>query len=638
MIMFGQSGKHETPLRWLAAAMFLGMIVLVSQLWHLQIISSKRFVATEISQSFRSVRVPAVRGKIMDRNGFVLAENRASYNIGLYLDELSPLFREEFSRTLAAHGRSTRAQRNAMQLESRYRVASNIVHQLGILLNEPLVLNEHQFHRHWETRRFLPLPVVQNLSPAQIARFEEQPFTPTGLDLQQQSLRVYPHGTAASHILGYLTSDDRADDDEDVLYNYRLPDFRGALGIEGNFDRDLRGRADMKSVLVNNLGYRQSEITWTTEQPGRNVYLTIDLPVQMATEAALRSAGPQIMGAAVVMDAQNGDLIAMASSPTFDPNVFVPRILKADWDKLNDPDVIPMLKRPTHGFYQPGSVFKLLIALAALELGVLDPNEEIYHPGFRAVGRSRFNDESPAGFYNLDRAVQKSSNSYFIDQALKPGVLQKTIELGEKLHFGETTDLAPRQESRGIFPNRRQIGRGWFDGDTANLSMGQAKVALTPIQAAVMMAALANGGKVFWPRIVERIVPQEGIDETPIHFPAGRLRNELGVKPQHYDTLHRAMLTVLERGGTAANASVPGMAICGKTGTAQVDRPGRPRTHTAWFASFAPYGSPRYVVVVVVEDGSPGGGRVCGPIARQIYQAIQKRENIGRTETMAKAD
>jgi penicillin-binding protein 2 len=331
-----------------------------------------------------------------------------------------------------------------------------------------------------------------------------------------------------------------------------------------------------------------------------------------------------------VMDARNGDIIAMASAPSFDPNLFTPRISQEDWNKLNDPELVPMLKRPTHGIYQPGSVFKLLVGLAALELGVLDENEEIYHPGFWMVGKSRKADLSPAGFYNFDRAIMKSSNSYFIIQALKPGVLQKTIELGEKLHLGETTDLAPRQESRGIFPNRRQIAKGWFDGDTANLSMGQAKLAMTPIQTAVMMAALANGGKVFWPRIVETIAPQEGIDETPIHFPAGRLRGDLGVKPQHFRTLHRAMLTVLEPGGTAANAAVPGMGICGKTGTAQVKRPGRPDTNTAWFASFAPYGSPRYVVVVVVEGGASGGG-ICGPVARQIYQALQKRENTGRS-------
>ena len=233
---------------------------------------------------------------------------------------------------------------------------------LSATLQEPFSLSADQFRRHYTNQLPLPLPVFTGLNPTQIARFQER-GNPPGVDLDLQPSRVYPGGTLAAHLLGYLTSDNESSEGEESFFNFRLPDYRGRIGIEGAYDPELRGRAGAKSVLVNSLGYRQSETTWAEGEPGRNVVLTIDLAIQRACENALQNTpmfGYRVRGAVVVLDPNNGDLLAMVSAPAFDPNKFIPKITHEEYAKLTNEITRPQINRAMQENFAPGSIFKIV--------------------------------------------------------------------------------------------------------------------------------------------------------------------------------------------------------------------------------------------------------------------------------------
>jgi penicillin-binding protein 2 len=398
--------------------------------------------------------------------------------------------------------------------------------------------------------------------------------------------------------------------------------------------------------LVNNLGYRQTERIWSPAEPGHNVVLSIDLKIQQVAENALRNvSGPTTRGAVVVMDVRTGDILALASSPTLNPNGFVHSkgISPEEWQRITE--FHAQKNRATQENYMPGSIFKTVVGLAALEAGLnpndeyrVEPNPEMPSRGAIFVGRRKIRDLAAPGLYNFRRALMRSSNSYFIANGLRIGP-ERIIALGHRFHLGERFGLPLRQETGGSFP--KQVGPGWTDGNTANLSIGQDPVLVTPLQVAVLTAAIANGGKVLWPRLVERIEPRDpSSGETPMVYPAGRVRDELGVSQRSLRILQEAMLADTEDPeGTGKHATVPGLRICGKTGTAQIqDERGAKSGQTTWFASFAPYESPRWAVVIMVEEGA-SGGETCSPVARPIYSALLARERSpARGETMAKAN
>jgi penicillin-binding protein 2 len=652
MLIFDQLRKNDPYLRTITSSVLVGMLVLLAGLYYVQVISARHYEENQISQAFRTVRIPAVRGKILDRNGVALAENQPSYSAGIYLEELRNLFKEEWKRSkpplVTTHQSFTLfgfklfqwsktrpayrlSSKERADLESlvRYKVVTNIARQVEAVLRQPVPVDFRQFTRHYSQQLSLPFPLVKDLNANLVARFEEHPIQAPGVDLEIQPYRHYPYGSVAAHLLGYLTRDDSSAKDEDAFFNYRLPDYRGRVGIERTFDEELRGKAGVKSVLVNSMGYRQSETIWTPAEPGKNVVLTIDLDLQRATEEALKAAHPPTRGAAVVMDPWSGDVLAMASAPTFDPNLFIPQIAPEDYERLLDPEARPQINRAVQENYAPGSIFKIVTGLACLERG-LDPEVSFYNPGHIYVGRRYINDLAKPGFYNFRRGFLKSSNFYFITNGMAAGV-DKIVELGERLFLGERTGLPTAQEVPGYFPNSKKVHLGWTAGDTANLCIGQGTIDVTPLQMAVMTSAIANGGKVMWPRLVDRVEPADPHgEEEPVSFPAGRVRGELGVQPKTLQIVREAMLGDVEDDegtGRRAGEYVPGLRICGKTGTAQVTNFKNQVTgQITWFTSFAPYENPRYVVVVMVEDGASGGA-TCAPVASKIYKALLDQES-----------
>ncbi len=633
MIVFDQLKKNDPYLRWMTIAVLVGMGILVTGLWWVQIISYRTFTENQKAQSFRTVRIPAIRGKIVDRNRAPLAENKPSYNIILYIDELRSEFKAEWTRTRPPRGtRMTKEHRFQLEAQARYRVVSNIVQQVARTLGQPIEFSFEDLRRHYNSQLALPLPIAVNLNSSQVARLMEQSSLPPGVDLEVQPIRFYPHGTTAAHILGYLRGDNRSMEGEVADVNFRLPDYRGHTGVEHDFDQDLRGRAGVKSVLVNSLGYRQSENIWSPAEPGKNLVLTIDLSIQQAAETNLQRAMPQTRGAVVVMDPNNGDIFALASSPAFDPNWFIPGISRPAWDWMNDGFLKPQVNRAIYEKYAPGSIFKILTGISALENG-LDPHEKLSNPGYIFVpGRgTRINDLAKAGDYDFRKAFIESSNTYFISNGIRYGGIESLFRLGQRLHLGERTGILSRQETGGDFPTETQIRRGWTIPDTALICMGQGQLSVTPVQMAVMVAAIANGGTVVWPRLIDRIVPADpSSDELPILFPPKPVRDRLSISERTQTIVRQAMLADVEEGGTGKNAMVPGMDVCGKTGTAQIMNARNEKIgNTVWFASFAPFEKPRWVVIVMVEgqlsDHLSGGG-TCAPIAGKIYRAIQEQE------------
>jgi penicillin-binding protein 2 len=342
---------------------------------------------------------------------------------------------------------------------------------------------------------------------------------------------------------------------------------------------------------------------------------------------------PETRGAVVVMDPRSGDILAMCSSPTFSPNHFTHPLDPTPWDAVGwtNSEVRVQRSRAIQENFHPGSIFKIVVGLSGLELGLLDPNAEFDGLGYFDLpdGSRRIRDDAGAGKFNFNRALAKSSNAYFIFYGIKPGMLQKIIELGRKLHLGEKTEIVlPDLETKGSFPTPAQLSpRNWRLGDTANLSIGQGKIDVTPVQMAVMVSAIANGGKVYWPRVVAKVESSDGAGPVQV-FPGGRVRDNLGVSERSLDIVRRAMLDdVQSREGTGRASYIDGWPIAGKTGTAQVEKNGHidKQEGNTWFVSYAPYNDPHYAVVVMVEGGI-SGGITCAPVAKLIYQAIVDKE------------
>ncbi len=639
MLIVDQLQKDDARLRGLAILTLLGMLILVGGLWRLQVMATQRYARSEEAQSVRLVRVPAVRGRILDRNGLALAENRPSYDVNLYLEELRPGFAFEYTNAVlpAARARQPGArlsyrERLRLQETARLNVYSNTVGVVAAGLGEPLAVNQDRFLRHYRQALALPLPVRDNLDPGGMALFFERCLGVPGVDLEVQAVRTYPYERVAAHLLGHLRRADEVENDPDPLvFRYRLRDYRGVAGVESRYDSLLRGRAGVKALLVNSQGYRHQESILQPTESGSDVWLTLDLPIQVASERALaRVAGSATRGAAIAMDVRSGDILALVSLPAFDPNRFLGGLTEEEFAEINDEKLRPQMNRAVSGAYAPGSIFKVVIALAGLEAGVLDPAVEHQYLGYWPLGPRvpPIEDTAPPGSYDFKRAFKRSSNCYFIDHGTRLG-RSRIVAMCRRFGLGEPTGYGLGAEAAGVLPDdiyvekRRSLRDPWTEGDTANLSIGQGALTVSPLQMAVMTAAVANGGQVLVPRIIERVEPADG--GLPDHTQP-QVRSQLGVNPQNLALIREAMLAdVEEPEGTGREAAIPGFRVCGKTGTAEVKRGRLLVDKITWFVAFGPYEAPRYAVVVVVESGG-SGGRTCAPVAGQIFRAIQQRE------------
>lgn len=634
MLVLDQLSRGDKQIRSFSIMILSGLLLLVAVLWHLQIFSSGKYVQRLESQAYRTVREPAVRGSIFDKEGRVLASSRPAYSISLYVKDLSKtgLFNEEYKRLkkMPENDKLTVTERSRV---ARFNVASNTIAELSRIVGVNLIIDEERFNRHYLQTRALPLHVMRDVSSEVLARFMESPVRPVGLGIETEAFRQYPLNSVGGHLLGFLVR--RQIEEEDIPYSYQMPDYVGRVGVEGVFDKELRGLPGAKSVLVDNTGYRQEENRLIIPVAGQNVYLTIDAAVQKVAERALSEAKADVKGAVVVLDVTNGDILALASAPSYNPNYFIPQITSANWAIYNDENTMPTLCRASYGAYAPGSIFKIVVGLAALESG-LDPDKTLYCEGSYQLGRRRIDDTAPAGDYNFRRAFLRSSNAYFISVGLDSG-LNSLMEMGEKFFLGQKTGIPTMQEVSGFYPNsgfleaQRKRGMPWTSGNTANLCLGQGDITVTPLQMAVMTAAIANGGTIYWPRLVMRLESWDPLNKLPGEvYPSGKVRGNLQASARNLKIIQDAMLADVEdREGTGSRARINEMRVCGKTGTAEVKQGNRLVRKDTWFVAYAPYESPRYAISVLVESGS-SGGLTCAPIARKVFQELALIESNQR--------
>jgi penicillin-binding protein 2 len=636
--------EKNQRLRIITGAVALGLLLLLAGLWFVQIVDARYFADNLQRQSFRTVEVPAIRGKILDRRGRVLADDRPRYNASLFLEDLQGQFHERYTNLEAAYMHDhpqlvnkrgkfawPAKEHTALQMQADCDVVSNITLRISTLLEEPRVLNPVAFLRHYNNYPYVPFQIVPDLAPRQVAIFAERLSGQPDLDLETEPVRNYPNGETAAHVLGYVQRVEPQGAGESTA-------FEGRSGIERVFDQDLRGQPGIKSVLVNNQNYRQREQIVTPNVPGKDIYLTIDLPLQRAAEAALASAQANTRGAVVVLNATNGDILVAASAPAFDPNEYVPGFSQAENARLNDPILKPQFNRVVSGAYPPGSTFKIITGLACLESG-LDSDEVFNSPGeWRPPKGGRpIADTAGPGPFNFERAFFRSSNTYFITYGLKAG-LAKILEVARRFHLGIKTGLETGQEVSGMIPTADEVGKTFPSSSTADVCIGQ-EITSTPLQMAGMIEVIANGGTLYWPRLVAFSRDPETGEVTELTAP-GRVRDHIQINPEHLRIIRQAMLADTEhtadsisKGGSAysefhtknGTPYLPNFQVAGKTGTAQVKSPGSPYKQVTWFDSYGPYEDPRYVVVVMVEDGV-WGGTTCAPVARKIYEAIVKEE------------
>ncbi|KQI70611.1 penicillin-binding protein [Loktanella sp. 5RATIMAR09] len=546
--------------------------------------------------------LPPSRGLIFDRNGIPIAANEQNYRVVMVREDAG-----DVGEVLAK-------------------------------LTEIVEIDPRDLARAMEEMRrrspFVPVTIADRLSWEDVAQINLNTPALPGIQAEVGLSRVYPWGADLAHVVGYVgpVSDydlSRIDDPDPLL---QIPKFQiGKTGAENRLERTLRGTAGTRRIEVNAAGRIMRELDRKEGDPGKDVQLTLDSRLQSYVQARLdnESAG------AVVIDLENGDLRAIASAPAFDPNLFVRGISVADWTALNQDKYRPLAAKAVQGTYPPGSTFKMVTVLAAMEAGFVTPDETVYCPGYTDVFNIRFHcwKRGGHGNINLHESLKQSCDCYYYEIAQRVGI-DKMAEMARKLGLGVRHDLPLSAVAEGLAPDKewkaRVRGEEWRIGDTVNASIGQGYVLSSPLQLAVMTARLATG-RVVTPRLIRLI---DGVEQ-----PSG-LGESLGLNENTLRRIRASMEDVCNhRRGTAYGSRIIDEAhkMAGKTGTSQVrritpeeraagvvrneDLPWERRDH-ALFVGYAPYDNPRYAVSVVVEHGG-GGSAAAAPIARDILLQAQ---------------
>ncbi|MDP2205749.1 MAG: penicillin-binding protein 2 [Alphaproteobacteria bacterium] len=575
--------------------------VLAGRLGWLQVVEQEKFQMLSDRNRISLRLIPAGRGEIMDRFGVPLAINTQNFRAFIIPEQT-----DSVEQTLDKLSRLIPVTEEDKQ--------------------EVLV----QMSRH---RRFTPLLVKENLTWDDMAQVELNLPDLPGVSIDEGEIRSYPFGAATSHIIGYVSRVSKAELTDDPIMT--LPGFRiGKNGVEKSFDETLRGTAGQVQAEVNVVGREIRELARRDAKSGHRLTLTLDADLQMQCQEMLarhRSAS------AVVMNAHNGEVYALCSHPGFDPNLFSRGIPADVWEELLADDTHPLTNKAVSGQYPPGSTFKMVTALAALEAGI-SPNMRVFCPGFTMLGSHKFHCWKQGGHGNMDavQAMAQSCDCYYYEVGKRVGV-DAIAKMARRLGFGERLGFDIPNEGPGLIPDRawklRRFREAWQQGETLNTAIGQGHVLATPLQLATMTARLVNGGRAVKPLLV-RNIEEEG----------SQLKNwpSLGLDPNHLAIVIRGMNAVVnEPRGTALGSRIQeaGYSMGGKTGTAQVraitaaqraagvkneDLPWRQRHH-ALFVGYGPIVNPRYVVSVVVEHGV-GGSKAAAPLARDILLATQKRD------------
>ncbi|OGW12439.1 MAG: penicillin-binding protein 2 [Nitrospinae bacterium RIFCSPLOWO2_12_FULL_45_22] len=590
--------------------LLLALIVL--RLWELQIINYDKYKSLSENNRIRNVIVNGPRGIIYDRHKAVIVTNRPSFNLTLTPEDVQDL---KFILSLCQN----RLDLTPAEIEKKIKFS---------YLEKDIILK-------------------RDIAHADLAFIEEHKLDLPGIGLQIEPLRNYIYGPLASHVVGYVGEINEKQ--LQVHKNshtsfYRLGDLTGQYGLEKELEGFLRGNKGERLVEVDSLGRELKLLKKEVLRPSNNLVLTIDLELQRFIEDVFKDKS----GAVVVLNPNNGEVLALVSHPAFDPNLFSGGISQQNWVNLISNRTKPLQNRVIQGQYSPGSVFKIIIATAGLESGVITPATRFYCPGYFPFGGRAFQcwRERGHGSVDIHKALVESCNVFFYNVGARLGI-DRIAKYASLYGLGNPVGIGLTNEKGGIVPSniwkKEVLGQKWYPGETISVSIGQGYISVTPLQLATMISAVANGGKVYKPLLVKRI---ESPDGRIIKEFNPQLIRTISLQPSTLAIIRKGLWGVVNApGGTGSKAQAPGIEAAGKTGTAQIvglskgggeKGPEHLKTH-AWFVAFAPVDHPQIAMAILAEHSGKGGA-AAAPFAGKVIEFYFKPRVIPATQVEAKRE
>ena len=569
-------------------AVFFALVV---RIWYLQIAKGSYFKQLSEKNRIRVLDVPPSRGIIFDRNGIMLVSSRPSFNLYVIPDDVQDwgALKNRLSRLLKME---------AEDIEQRYSDS-----KVGPLK---------------------PVPIKLDISRDELGLLETYKYLLPGIYIEVSPQRDYPLGVVAPHLIGYLSEITPKQIKSGLFPQRRMGDFIGQWGLESQWQSDLGGVKGGRYLEVDALGEEIRPLYYKESVAGNNLITTLDWKLQQVAQEALKGKS----GAVVALKPTTGEVLALASTPHFDPTTFSRHLSAKEWNALINDPLKPFQNRALQGQYPPGSTYKIVTALAALEERVITPTTSFYCNGSLPFGNRVFHcwRKGGHGQVALHKAIVQSCDVYFYQVGQRVGV-DRLAHYARLFGLGELTGISLPHEKKGLIPSSawklERFKNPWQPGETLSISIGQGYDLVTPLQMAVLTAAVANGGTVYRPQLVKRLVSPQGV--VLREFPPQRTQ-QATVSEESLRLVRQGLAGVVnEPGGTGGACRLPGIIAAGKTGTAQVVTLGKKavggssRDH-AWFVAFAPLESPEIAVAVLVEHGGHGG-EAAAPIARKLFAA-----------------
>jgi penicillin-binding protein 2 len=610
--------------------LFLAVFILASlfaigvRLWFVQVKMADFYRGRIQGSSEVTVRIPSIRGEIRDRNGVPLVTNRPSYEVDFYLPDLVSGYKKQYGPPPVVEFRAKDA--NGMLHDRKEADIVQIVDKTIIPRLEELKVaepyNSQRLRTHYRNNTLVPFTYREDLDFATFSKFAEKDLGLPGVQVNVRPVRKYVYNALASHLLGYVGTARDINQLSDIKdFNFYEPDIQGKTNVEFYLDDALRGKPGKRILKKNAKNQLEGEKEVIQPTPGANVYLTIDARVQYITERALRAVG---RAAAVVVDPNNGQILAMASVPSYDPNKFIPAISARDWAALKDADADPLTNRAISA-YAPGSTYKIATSLAGLTRGlakaVFTCNGGVTYGNTYMRCWIQAEHGGTHGPQTLTEAIKNSCDAFFYQYGNAAGI-DAIDAVGKSLGLGEASGIELTNEASGILPSpewlRTTHNERWSQGQTANSSIGQGYVLASPLQMAMIAATVANGGISYQPSLIYQIQEPDGTSVRRPDKIRGDLTKMNKLTPDQIEIVRKGMWRVVNDSGTGARAKVAGVMVAGKTGTAQAWTDGK-KDDNAWFIAFAPYDHPKLALAVIVQGGK-AGGEVAAPIASKIIE------------------
>jgi penicillin-binding protein 2 len=592
--------REEIPsnkYKWCNLVLVITMTVLLIRLWDLQIMRGPEMQQLSEQNRIRVKKVVAPRGIIYDKTGKVIADTRPSFNIYITPEDI-----KDFSQTV--NGLAGLIGWDREEVVEKLKAASGMPPSFPVKIKSDIPMDE-------------------------VAKIESHRVYTPGVTIQIEPKRNYIYGASLAHVIGYVSEISEEElKNKKSFKDYSPGDYIGKYGLEKTYEKYLRGIDGEKRVEVDAMGREVRTLDVVDSIPGHSLHLNIDLDLQLIADKALENK----RGGVVALDPKTGGVIVLASRPGFDPNKFTSGISKDDWKVIATDKAHPLQNKAIQAGYPPGSTFKILVALAALETGVINEHTTfVCHGGFR-FGKRVFRcwQAKGHGAVAIRKAIVESCDVFFYNVGLKLGV-DRIQKMADAIGLGKVTGIDLPAEQKGIIPStewkRKRFGEPWYEGETVSVAIGQGAVWLTPIQLAQLASFVANDGKTFKPQIVNRIVSTTG---QLVQSFAPVVSAEIKLKPDTLRIVKDGMKGVVnEPGGTAYSSRVAGVPMSGKTGTAQagsMDK-GKDFGDHAWFIAYAPSEEPSLAMSVLVEFGGHGGSQ-SAPIAKAITENLFKVKTV----------